>query len=384
MKIALIRQKYTPFGGAERYMARLVDGLCAAGHEVHVLAAKWEAGGSAAVTVHRVPVVKFPGWLKALTFSLGCRRIIDRERFDVVFSLERTLRQDVYRAGDGCHRMWLRQKNLDRGVWGWLGTYLNPFQLTYLRLERKLFTDPRLRAIIANSHIGKEEIVSLYGVPPEKIHVVYNGIDGAAFPLSERETLRQRLAEEYGLRDEVRILYVGSGFSRKGVPALVEAAAKLDFPFKIFVVGKGHTAKLKRRAQSLGIAERVVFTGPVRDPERFYLGCDLFVFPTRYDPFSNATLEAMVCGLPVVTTPHNGVSELIRDGEEGVVVRDPLDAEELASAIRRLADRETRRRMSAAAARTAAALTMQENTRQTLAVIEKVMPHCTAGGAGRK
>ena len=373
MRIALIRQKYTPFGGAERYMARLVQGLAAEGHEVHILAARWDAGGEAAVTFHRVPIARKPGWLKSLTFSLGCKKIIESQRFDVVFSLERTLRQDVYRAGDGCHRMWLRQKQLGKGVLSRLTTYLSPFQLAYLRLERKLFTDERLKAIIANSQRGKAEIVELYGVDPEKIHVVYNGIDAATFPLEQKERLRHELAERYALKDELRILYVGSGFARKGVPALIEAAGKLKIPFRLFIVGKGRTSALKRRAERLGISERVVFSGPVRDVEKYYLGCDVFAFPTLYDPFSNATLEAMACGLPVVTSAFNGVSELIEEGESGFVLRDPIDAEEIASCIEKVSAEKTRREMGCRAQLAVQGLTMEKNTRESLAVIEKVL-----------
>lgn len=372
MKIALIRQKYTPFGGAERYMARLVEGLAAEGHEVHILAAKWDAGGEAAVTLHRVPIVKRPGWLKALSFSLGCKRIIEVQHFDVVFSLERTLRQDVYRAGDGCHRQWLRQKQLGKGLLSRLTSYLSPFQLAYLFLERKLFTDPRLKAVIANSRAGKAEIVELYGVDPGKIHVVYNGIDAADFPLDQRERFRQELAERYGLTDELRILYVGSGFTRKGVPALITAAAQLKVPFRLFVVGKGRTGALERRVRRLGLSGQVIFTGPVREVELFYLGCDLFVFPTLYDPFSNATLEAMVCGLPVITSRFNGVAELIKNGDNGFVLRDPLDAEEIARCITGLSEETLRRDMGRRARLAVQGLTMVRNTRESLAVIEQV------------
>ena len=373
MRIALIRQKYTPFGGAERYMARLVEGLAAAGHEVHILAAQWNAGGDAPVTMHRVPIARKPGWLKSLSFSLGCKKIIESQQFDVVFSLERTLRQDVYRAGDGCHRMWLRQKQLGKGLPSRLSTWLSPFQQAYLRLERNLFTDQRLQAIIANSRRGKEEIIELYGVDPAKIHVVYNGIDAAAFPLEQRERLRQELAQRYGLKDELRILYVGSGFGRKGVPALIEAAGRLKIPFRLFVVGKGRTGALERRCERLGLSGRVVFTGPVRDVEKYYLGCDLFVFPTLYDPFSNATLEAMACGLPVVTSGFNGVSEIIEEGKSGLVLRDPLDAGEIAGCIEKLAGEETRREMGRQAQLAVQGLTMERNTRESLAVIEQVL-----------
>lgn len=373
MKVALIRQKYTPFGGAERYMARLIEELGALGHEVHILAASWDAEGGKGTILHRIPIVRKPGWLKGLTFSLGCRKVIESEGFDMVLSLERTLRQDIFRAGDGCHRMYLRRMNLGRPLLARLSTYLNPIHLSYLALEKRLFTDPRLAAVIANSRMGKREIVELYGVPEEKIRVVYNGLDATKFPLQKREEYRRLLAAEYGLGEELRILYVGSGFKRKGVPALIEAAAALRIPFKLFVVGKGRSGYLKRRAQRLGVGDRVVFTGPVRDVERFYLGCDVFAFPTRYDPFSNATLEAMACSLPVVTSAYNGVAELIREGEEGIVLRDPLDAGEIAGALSRLADPGVRHRMGELAAKAVAPLTMQRNGRETLEVIVEVL-----------
>jgi UDP-glucose:(heptosyl)LPS alpha-1,3-glucosyltransferase len=372
MRIALIRQKYSPFGGAERYMARLVEGLAAAGHEVHIIASSWESGGDQAVTLHRAKALRRPGWLRALTFSLSCREIIRREQFDIVFSLERTLLQDIFRAGDGCHRQWLRQKNLGKGWFSRLLTYASPVQLAYLYLERQLYTDPRLRAIIANSRAGKAEIIKLYGVAPEKIHVVYNGIDPAAFPVAQREQYRQQLATAYDLTDELRILYVGSGFTRKGVPALLAAAALLKFPFKLFVVGKGRPSRYQGMLKRSGIRDQVVFTGGVRDVERFYLGCDLFVFPTLYDPFSNATLEAMACGLPVITTPFNGVAELLDHGSSGLLVEDPLDATDLAVQIGKLAEAGVRLRMGEESRRIASTLTMAENTRKTLEVIDAV------------
>lgn len=373
MKIALIRRAYTPFGGAERYMARLVAGLAAERHDVHILAARWDAPPTPGVTFHRVPVVGGPGWLTALTFSRGCSRIIDRERFDCVFSLERTLRQDIYRAGDGCHRQWLTQKNLGRGILQRAWTWLNPLQLAYIRLERRMFTDPGLRAIIANSEGGKREIVRLYGVDPARIHVVYNGIDPVARQPEERERCRRELAAEFGLTDGLRLLYVGSGFHRKGVAAAIRAVARLEMPFCLFIVGKGRPAAYRRLATRLGIGDRVFFTGPRRDVERFYLGCDIFLFPTLYDPFSNATLEAMAHGLPAITSRFNGAAELIRHGENGFVVEDPLDTAAIADAICRCGDPELRRSLGERAAVTAQALTSRRNVEETLRIIEEVL-----------
>lgn len=372
MKIALIRQKYTPFGGAERYMTRLIDGLAGNGHEVHVFAAQWSSDGKQKAIFHRVPLIKFPGWLKNLSFSVNCRRMLAQEPFDVIFSLERTLKQDIYRAGDGCHRQWLIQKNLGKGLLSCFATYLNLLQLVYIWLEKRLFTNPELNTIIANSYRGKDEIISLYGVAPEKIQVIYNGVDVPAVSAQEREETRRTLADTYSVGNVLRILYVGSGFKRKGVPTLIMAVALLDIPFHLFIVGKGRIGNYRRMAQRLGIGRQVTFTGPRKDVELFYKGCDVFAFPTLYDPFSNATLEAMAYGIPVVTTLFNGVSELIEDGQNGFLLSDPLDAVQLAKTITRLQPEVERLLLGRSAEATARIYTMEKNVQETLRIIEAV------------
>lgn len=372
MKIALIRQKYTPFGGAERYMSRLVAGLAAEGHEVHILAVSWDGPRTDGVIFHPVQVFRKPGWLKALSFSNGCSRIIEHEKFDIVFSLERTLRQDIYRAGDGCHRQWLILKNQGKGFLPKVLTWLNPLQLIYIWLERRMFTAPALKAIIANSETGKQDIIRLYGVSPEKIHVVYNGIDPVHGGAVKRQLFRDELATEFSLGDELRLLYVGSGFKRKGVATAIRAAARLSIPFRLFIVGKGKSGCYVSLAQKLGIDGSIVFTGPRRDVELFYGGSDLFVFPTLYDPFSNATLEAMAYGLPTITSKYNGVAELINHEVNGYVVEDPLDDTVVAECINLLSDPVHRRDIGKRAAKTAAAFTMQRNIKETLDVINGV------------
>jgi len=236
-----------------------------------------------------------------------------------------------------------------------------------------MFTAPDLKAIIANSRRGKEEIIRLYGVDPNRIHVVYNGIDPVCTNQELKAVHRQALAEEFGLGEELRLLYVGSGFKRKGVAAAIRAAARLSVPFRLFIVGKGNASAFRRLAKRLGIHDRVIFTGPRKDVVQFYQGCDLFVFPTLYDPFSNATLEAMAHGLPVITSVFNGVAELIRDGGNGFVVQDPLDDAAISECLRALTDADFRRQMGELAAETAAPFTMQRNIQETLDVIRNLM-----------
>ncbi|MBW2637908.1 MAG: glycosyltransferase, partial [Deltaproteobacteria bacterium] len=177
MKVALVRQRYTDFGGAERYTSALAEHLIDSGHEVHVFAHEWkgkkDSGKGGGIVFHRVPMLKGLSVLEVLSFAVNSRRMLKRERFDIIQSFERTLYQGIYRAGDGCHREWLIQR---RKIDPWYKTItqaINPLHLGLLRIERELFREGNYRAIIAISKRGKEEIITHYGVPPEKITVIY-------------------------------------------------------------------------------------------------------------------------------------------------------------------------------------------------------------------
>ena len=118
MKLAFVRKAYPPYGGAERYLSQLIGRLCRQGHEVHVFANRWDEGlknasGSkrdAGPFFHRLPTIKIPSFLEALSFASFSRPILRKEPFDPIHSFERTPVQDIYRAGDGCHREWLLQR----------------------------------------------------------------------------------------------------------------------------------------------------------------------------------------------------------------------------------------------------------------------------------
>ena len=203
-----------------------------------------------------------------------------------------------------------------------------------------MFRHPALRAVICNSRMVADEVERYYGVPREKLQVIYNGIDGAVF--------HPGLADEFrhGTRASLAIpaaapllLYVGSGFERKGVPQLLRAfAAQARRDAHLVLVGADRKLKaMARLAEGLGIADRVRFTGPVKDVRPYYGAADGFVLPTLYDPCPNAVLEALACGLPTVTSTTCGAREWIREGENGWVV-DALDGVALARGLDGLCD----------------------------------------------
>lgn len=353
MKIALIRKKYTPFGGAERYVDSLVKHLLKLGHEVHIFAHQWQAAtppgrsplraggrkpqplrgvglsGPEAATgklfFHMVPMIKGLSVLKVLSFAINARRLLKRERFDVIHSFERTLYQDIYRAGDGCHREWLIQRAKHEPSWKTILVRMNPLHHAFLWIERRLFDPKNTRIIIANSVRGKEEIVRHYNFPEDRIRVVYNGVDTDRFNPFDREKYRATARQTLGLLPSDRvILFLGSGFERKGLSfALRTVAALDDAGIRLVVAGKDNPRRYRKLAAQLGIRNRVIFIGPTKEPEKLYAAADVFLLPTIYDPFSNACLEALTSGIPVVTTRINGASELVMEAVNGYIIDQP-------------------------------------------------------------
>ena len=369
MKIALIRQRYAAGGGAERYVAQLLDRLSAAGHEVHLFAHRW-TDVPPGVSVHRVPVVSAPAFLRVLSFAWAAHRMTRRGPFDLVQSFDRTLSPDLYRAGDGCHRAWLERRRAVEGNPLRLLDGVNPMHRSLLFLERRLFQGG-CRCVIANSRMVQEEIQRYYGTPGARIRVLYTGVDLSRFRPARSPGGRAEARRALGIPTEASmVLFAGSGFERKGLRFLLEAMERLRMisGLRLWVLGKGNVRRARLQAGRLGIAERVYFPGVVTDPERWMAAADLFVLPTIYDPFSNACLEAMACGVPVVTTRANGVAEIMEERHTGAIIADPRDMAALADCMAELLDPVRREERSAAARTCAEGFPAEAHFKEMLAV----------------
>ncbi len=383
MKIALLRQRVSAPGGAEATLINLARGLAAGGHEVAVY------GAGQAEEAQRVlgPGVKFvpvPVWGgktgRVLTYALNVRRLLRKNPGQVVFSLERVLSQQVYRAGDGCHREWLRRRLPYLSPAARLAQEFSLFHRVLLGLEKRLFTDPRLVRVIANSRQVQREIGEHYGLGPEKMRVVYNGLDHQRFhPLENHDVaaLRARL----GLAASARVfLFVGSGFGRKGLVFLLEAFAGLnDINSILWVVGKGPVKRYQQMAMRLGVAGRVRFWGSQGDPAPFYQAATALALPTIYDPCSNVVLEALGCGCPVVTTAANGAGEFLRPGTNGAVLAQPHDITGLRQALAEYLDRGLDPGVRRAAAAAVAHLSWESTVSQTLEVLSEAREEALSG-----
>jgi UDP-glucose:(heptosyl)LPS alpha-1,3-glucosyltransferase len=363
LRIGLIHQRYVSFGGAERYMDALVTGLLGLGHEVHVFAHQWDPGASErGVTLHRVPMLPGASWLKLPSFAWNCARAVRRAGCDVVLSLERTWQQDIYRAAGGCHRAWLDQRSRYSTGWRRLGSRFNPLHPVLLWMEGRTLSRQNTRGVIALSHQGRAEIRRYYPLAPEQIEVIHLGVDldryrPASQPLPDRPLI---------------LLLVGTGWERKGLEFAVRALARLPEHVRLRVYGKGRTAPYLRLADRIGCGDRIEFRGIGTDMPRVYQGGHLLVHPAIYEPFGNVCLEAMACGLPLVTSRITGASELIQQPRNGWVIEEPSDIPGLVGAIEYFLD--PRRRLAAgrAARETAEAHPFVLNGQRTQAFVRRI------------
>ena len=339
-KLYLVREKSTKFGGAEVYLSRLSKVLSNNGIEHKILNSVF-------------PRI-LPSWLRIILFNLqAC--LMKKEKF--YFSLERIVCPDVYRAGDGVHKIFLSIENKSK---------FNLLHPVYLFLERRCFNNAK--HIIANSQMVKNEIIKVYGVDRHKIDVVYNGIQPKEVDYAQSY---QKLSNEFDLQSDTPIiLYVGSGFKRKGVEEFLGIISKMTTKCQAFILGKEKKIYYyEQLAKDLGIYNKVVFTGPRTDVVDFYTISDIFLFPTHYEPFSNVVLEAMNFGNAVFTTKQNGAHEIL---SEKYIMSSPKDFLVVDRIDKLLRNKDALRAAKKDNQLMAAKLSIETNMMKTLEIIKKV------------
>jgi UDP-glucose:(heptosyl)LPS alpha-1,3-glucosyltransferase len=364
LSIVFVRRGYSPTGGAEAYLKRLAGGVIEAGHDVQLVATNdWPAAEWPFGSITRLSA-KSP-----IGFASELERLRTELRCDVLFSLERVWSCDVYRAGDGVHRAWLdRRKKFELPLKRFVRSLSSKHQ-DLLRLEQSLFSDDSTRHVIAGSQMIKDEIINFYHYPADKIDIVRNGVPLEKFWFDPE--LREKSREELNLKpDQTVLLFAGSGWERKGLLFAIEAAALCgDRKLRLLVAGHGNAALYKTKRLRFWHDEPVQFLGEVVDMLRVYAAADIFILPTIYDPFSNACLEALACGLPVITTCSNGFSEIIENGVHGSIVDHAGDLPGLREAILLWSDSSRRAVARSTNTELAAQFGISKNTSETLAIL---------------
>lgn len=343
LKIAVVRQRYNPYGGAERFVERALSALVREGAEVTLITRSWEGAPQEGFRQK----ICDPGYSRILggraardrSFTACAQQEIAEGGYNIVQAHERIPGCMIFRAGDGVHAAWLDHRARGQSASTRMLTRLSPFHRYILKQEAAMLTNPALKAVICNSTLVREEMRRYYDVPESKLVVIENGVDLECFHPRLSIEWRDRQRQALGIDADTPVfLYVGSGFERKGVPQLLAAIARMKSQqAQLVIVGQDrHQAVFERQAKTLGLEKRVMFTGPQKDVRPYYGMADAFVLPTRYDPMPNAALEAMACGLPIITSTTCGIASRVAAGINGFVC-DALDVGQIAKHLDQLA-----------------------------------------------
>jgi UDP-glucose:(heptosyl)LPS alpha-1,3-glucosyltransferase len=381
MKIALCHERLLPDrGGCETYIAGLLGRLAADGHQLHLYASQWDDRAlPASVRVHPIDLPSLPRFWRPWAFSAALLPELRRGRHDVSLGFDKVAGVDVLYPQGGVyaatadHNQLKYRRPLLRRLAGTLKG-LSPAHHSYLALERRQYAGRPL--VVAISDMVRRHCQHYLGVPAEDLRIlpIAPAPDRLAAGLRQRLGVRNQARQRWGLSDQAAVaLFVGLNYRLKGLEPLLRALARLERARAphLLVVGKPDAGFFPRLSRRLGLADRVRFAGYCPDMRDAYFAADFLVHPTFYDPCSNVVLEALACGLPVITSRYNGASELLEPPAEGYVIDDPHDHARLAWCIEQLLDPARRAEAAAAAQAKASAWRFEDHYAALVRILEE-------------
>jgi UDP-glucose:(heptosyl)LPS alpha-1,3-glucosyltransferase len=340
LKIAIVMDRFLPARGGESYFSWLADELSKRGHDVHVFARKIEKGSMAEYQIHLIPVWKFPQSLRLLSFLFQSNRVLKPYHFDIIHGVGWSLAMNVFNPHGGVEKAYRKQDFLSITnrfyyAFKFLKRYLSSQSYLKVWIQKRQYLSGRVKKIIAISQMVKE----YYGVPEEKIAVVFNCVDLDRFHPRNREKYRGQKRKALGIGENtLLLLFAGNNFRLKGLEPLLRALVLLrkwfpNQPSCLLIAGRGQKGRYLRKARELKASDLIIFLGSVKGMEQYYATSDIYVHPTFYDSCSLTILEALASGLPVVTSRFNGAADIITSDKGGKVIENPADPASLARAI---------------------------------------------------
>ncbi len=335
MKIALTHKRFDLKGGTERDLYQTAEGLRDLGHEVHLFCSEYGVAAPTGVTAHRVKVLPFGRTLRMWSFAFRAPAVIRHEGCDIVMSFGRTFEQDVLRSGGGTHRGFLKRLGDNGGRHRRLWQATSLYHRSLLTLERRQYASARLKKIIAVSTEVKRDIMENYRLDSSAIEVLHNGVDTIRFnPNKRAESLRTVRGRWHIPLDAPVVLFVGSGFRRKGLDRLLPLWSRPDFSeIRLLIVGNDARLGWYRSWAASVAPGKIVFTGRQDDIENYYGAADIVALPSLQEAFGNVVLEALASGLPVLVGAQVGAAEVLKGQLMCGIVERPDDADALARTL---------------------------------------------------
>ncbi len=355
LKVAVVSESVSSVrGGAETSTSQFLQHLLDQGVNVD-LYTQTRLEARERLTVHTIETIGGPKTLQTLRFSSRADQLLAGRQYDVVHAITPCLAADVYQPRGGTvpetveRNLAIRQSFSSRALKR-IANHFNLKQRAMLRLERQLVCRPRPPVVVAISEYVRRQLTHHYRLNGDSIQLIFNGVDYQPCSAERRRLDRAAVRELYGVaEDQVLALVIAHNFKLKGVAPWLAALRLLrrrpGNKFKTVIIGKASARPYVRLAHSLAVAGLAMFVGPTQRAREFFHAADVLVHPTYYDPCSRVVLEAMLYGVPPVTTRFNGAAEAITDGVTGKIIASPEDTEDLARAVENAAAPEIRSRL---------------------------------------
>lgn len=323
MHLAFSIFKFFPHGGITRDLVKMASESLARGHRVRVYSSRWEAEPPEGVERVHVPVRSLTRHRLYERYADWVREHRRRNPVDLLVGMNKMPGLDVYYAGDSCYAEKVRTQR------GRLYRLL-PRYRHFAEFERAVFEPASNTRILSISDVQMDLYRQHYGTPLERFYRLPPGIDPDRRAPPDREAQRQAFRTEFGIGpDEHVLLFVGSGFIKKGLDRVLRGLPALPPELyrktRLFVVGQDNARPFRRLAHRLGVAERVRFFGGRDDVPRFLFGADALVLPAYDETAGMVILEAMIAGLPPLVTANCGYAHYVSDAGAGLVTPLPFE-----------------------------------------------------------
>ncbi|HXN21362.1 MAG TPA: glycosyltransferase family 4 protein [Candidatus Dormibacteraeota bacterium] len=329
-------------------------------------------------------LLKFLWWMVANRFCRWRDTRSGARRFDAVYSpgindwaADAITVHIVFHEFYRLVRDELRLRQIPLRAWP-RALHRNLYYHLIIALERHVYKNRHIR-LAAVSGLTARQLETHFG--RKDVQVIPNAVDVKAFSPITRQQRRAVTREQFGLAiDDLVLLFVGNDWKKKGLRCLLDAMAVCsELPLKLIIVGRDDQTIYRSCIAELGLEGRVTFVDHSSDIVQFYAAADTYVSPSLEDAFGLPVLEAMACGLPVIVSIRAGVSDLVHDGVDGLILQNPKNHAELARLLRNLyEDPGLRQRIGEEAARAAHRFSWEENVAKTKKFLE------TAFNAKRK
>ncbi|TNF33087.1 MAG: glycosyltransferase [Gammaproteobacteria bacterium] len=322
MRMVFCVFRYFPYGGLQKDMRRIAEAAVAAGHSVHIVCGSWEGEKPDGIPVSVLPVEAYSNHRRDALLAQKLLQAARSLKPHLVVGFNRMPGLDVYYAADSCFAAKVFEDRLP-------GLRFLPRYRHHLAMEKAVFGSDSRTDILMISPPQVPVFQQYYQTPDARLHLLPPGISRDRVANGDALLRRATMRRQWDVAEHEKvILVVGSGFRTKGLDRAIQALANLPEGIRrttrLWVVGQDDARAFERQASRLNVAEHVRFFGGRPDVPEFLLAADVLLHPAYRENTGTVLLEAMVSGLPVVTTAVCGYAPYVREHNLGVVLEEPF------------------------------------------------------------